>query len=126
MPGITTVAVTIVTLLACRPAPSPGPAFPVCDSCRPVLRLPEPDRWLAADKLQHLTMSFAATSFGFAAARSLGIGDAAAPAAAALALAAGIGKEVADLRAGGAFSLRDLAWDAAGVLAGYALARNGR
>jgi uncharacterized protein YfiM (DUF2279 family) len=92
----------------------------------PAQARPRWDPWFGDDKLRHLTMSFAATGFAFAAGRALGVGEAAAPAAAAASLASGIAKELYDVRAGRFFSIRDLAWDVAGVIAGYALARNVR
>lgn len=76
---------------------------------------PAPDPWLAPDKLQHFGMSFAATSFAYGAARFALDREPATLAAAGAALAAGVGKEIFDLRAGRAFSARDLLWDAAGV-----------
>jgi uncharacterized protein YfiM (DUF2279 family) len=82
------------------------------------------DRWLAEDKLRHFGMYFAATGFAYGGARFLVEPDVARLAAAAAALAAGVGKEIHDVRAGYGFSLKDLAWDAAGVALGLALVRN--
>lgn len=85
---------------------------------------PPPDRWLAEDKLRHLTASFAATGMAYGAGRvALDRGPARA-AAAATAIALGLAKEIADRRKGGPFSLRDLAWDAAGVALGLTLSRS--
>lgn len=80
------------------------------------------DRWLAEDKLRHFTVSLAATTFGYAGARFALEPRPAFVAAGALALAAGFGKEVADVRAGGPFSMKDLVWDATGVALGLTLA----
>ena len=85
-----------------------------------------PDRWLAEDKAQHFTVSIVATTLGYGTARLALDRRGAAVAAGAAALAAGIAKEVADVRGGGPFSLRDLAWDAAGVALGLTLALNTR
>lgn len=75
------------------------------------------DRWIAEDKFKHAAMSFAATSFLQAGLRSTGMETGTAvPAAAAVAGIVGIGKEVHDRRNGGSFSIRDLAWDALGIM----------
>lgn len=85
----------------------------------PAARLPgsPDDPWVGQDKLQHLGMSFAMTSFGYGAARLALDRKPATLAAAGAALAAGVAKELLDLRAGRRFSARDLLWDAAGVAA---------
>lgn len=86
-----------------------------------------PERWFAEDKLQHFFMSAAVTSFVFAAVRTAGAeGDAGLVAAGGAAAAAGLWKEWRDRRAGELFSLRDLVWDAAGIGAALALARETR
>ena len=79
------------------------------------------DPWVGEDKLQHLGMSFAATSFGYGAARLALDREPATFAAAGAALAAGVAKEILDHRAGRRFSARDLLWDAAGVAAALTL-----
>lgn len=84
------------------------------------------DAWFAEDKLRHLGMSFAATAFAYAAARPALDPDAALVLAGTTALLAGIGKEVHDARAGRWFSLKDLAWNAAGVALGLTLAHHTR
>jgi uncharacterized protein YfiM (DUF2279 family) len=92
-------------------------------------RVPQPisDRWFAEDKMRHLAMAFATTSFGHAAARAAGADAGTATAlGAAATVVASIGKEVFDRRAGGIFSYRDLVWDAAGILLGVALVGNAR
>jgi uncharacterized protein YfiM (DUF2279 family) len=76
------------------------------------------DPWVAQDKLRHLAMSFAATAFAYAGARVVLEPDPATATAGIAALGAGVGKEVYDARAGGAFSPRDLVWNAAGVALG--------
>jgi uncharacterized protein YfiM (DUF2279 family) len=119
--------VGVAALLAASPAPARQPAALNAWAAPPhaASQNPRSDPWLGDDKFRHLTMSFASTSFAFAAARSAGVDEAAAPAAVA-AFVGGIGKELYDVRAGRFFSVRDLAWDLAGVLAGYALARQAR
>ncbi len=80
------------------------------------------DDWIAEDKLQHFTMSFAATAFAYAGARTALDSDAALISAGVVALAAGIGKEIHDARRGQHFCVRDLVWDAAGVALGIVFA----
>jgi len=84
------------------------------------------DAWFGEDKLRHVAMSFASASFAGVTLRACGVGDAASPAAVAAALAAGLGKELYDVRTGSFFSFRDLAWDVAGALVGYAVVRQAR
>jgi uncharacterized protein YfiM (DUF2279 family) len=76
------------------------------------------DRWLGEDKAQHFAMSFAATAFAYAGARFALDPEPARITAAAAAIAGGMGKEVHDARAGRFFSVRDMAWNLAGVAAG--------
>jgi uncharacterized protein YfiM (DUF2279 family) len=83
---------------------------------------PGDDAWIAEDKLQHLGMSFAATAFSYAGARTVLEPDPALVVAGSAALLAGIAKEIHDARSGRRFSFRDLAWDAAGVALGLTLA----
>ena len=94
-----------------------GCAVPVARAAIPV---PEPaaDRWVAEDKAQHFAMSFAITSMTYGAARSALPPDPARGTAAGLAILLGVGKELTDAAAGDRFSLKDLAWDAAGVALG--------
>lgn len=80
------------------------------------------DAWFAEDKLRHFGLSFAVTTFGYAAARTTLDPSSALLAAAAGGALLGIGKELADARAGRWFSTRDLAWDAAGVALGITFA----
>ena len=125
MDGITHFALGLAALLVTQPA-AVAPPGGVVQRPQPVPHADPADAWFGEDKFRHFTMSLATTSFAFAGLRSLGAGDAAPGGAAAIALAAGIAKEFYDVRVGRSFSYRDLAWDVAGVLAGYALARNGR
>lgn len=80
-----------------------------------------PDAWLAEDKIQHFTVSMAATTMGYGAGRLALDHDQARTTAAATAFALGIAKELADVRRGGPFSFKDLVWDAAGVGLGLIL-----
>lgn len=84
------------------------------------------DRWIAEDKLRHFALSFAATQMGYGGTRFALEPEPAVLLAAAGALGLGIGKEVRDVRRGGPFSLKDLAWDAAGVALGVLLVRRVR
>lgn len=84
---------------------------------------PVHDRWLAEDKLRHFAMSFAATGMGYGAGRLALEPDRARGAAVGLALLLGVGKELADAGRGDPFSLKDLAWDAAGVALGFLFAQ---
>lgn len=81
------------------------------------------DRWLAEDKLRHFALSFAATGMAYGSGRLALEPDRARSAAAGLALLLGLGKELADAGRGDPFSLKDLAWDAAGVALGYFFAQ---
>lgn len=99
-------------------------------ACVGALLEPSPqlaDRWFAEDKMRHLAMAFATTSFGHAGARALGAdANTATAIGAAATVVASIGKEIFDRRAGGLFSYRDLVWDAAGILLGVAMLGNAR
>lgn len=76
------------------------------------------DPWFGRDKVKHFLVSAFAQSVGYAGLQAAGADRPAALAGATLLTATvGIGKEVADRRAGGVFSRRDLAWDAAGAAA---------
>lgn len=76
------------------------------------------DAWIGNDKLRHLLMSMAATQFAYGGLRTAGIeDDHALPIAIGVAALTGVGKEVLDVRGEGLFSLKDLAWDAAGIIA---------
>ena len=74
------------------------------------------DRWFGADKVQHLFMSAFVQSASYGSLRGAGLSHGAALAGATATTAAvGIGKELRDRRVTGVFSVRDLAWDAAGA-----------
>lgn len=75
-----------------------------------------PDRWLGDDKLKHFFTSAFVQSMSYGALRTSGLEHGTALAGASAATAAvGVGKELRDLRVRGEFSVRDLAWDAAGA-----------
>ena len=81
------------------------------------LSAPQPDRWVGEDKFKHLVTSFVATSISASAARAAGL-DARASVWAGVGFGAGVGvwKELRDrARPEGTASLKDLAWDAAGI-----------
>lgn len=115
-PALLRLAVATAALLA-EPVP-PAPALV------PAFRVPAAESWVGEDKVRHLGMGFAITTFGYAAVRAAGARDAALPVALAASGLAALGKELHDRRRGGFISAADLAWDALGVLAGYALLRN--
>lgn len=76
------------------------------------------DRWFAADKVKHFFMAGFVETGSFSALRLTGVHRA--PALnTAIGIAAGIsvGKEVYDRFSGGDPSLKDLTWDAAGIVA---------
>lgn len=84
---------------------------------------PPPDRWFAEDKVKHFVASFVLTSLSASGARAAGL-DAGASTwvGAGVGTAFGAWKEVRDSRVPGAtVSLRDAAWDLAGVAAASAL-----
>lgn len=74
------------------------------------------DPWTSEDKFRHVAASWAVTVFAYAAARSIDVdAETALVIALPVAGAAGVAKEIADHRAGGLFSFRDLAADALGA-----------
>ena len=74
------------------------------------------DPWFGPDKLQHFFTSAFVQSVSYGVLRRAGAENGPALAGASVVtMAAGVGKEVVDRRVRGEFSLRDLAWDAAGA-----------
>jgi len=74
------------------------------------------DGWLGQDKLQHFFMSAFVQSVAYGSLRGTGLSHGAALAGASVTTGAvGVGKELRDRRVKGEFSMRDLAWDAAGA-----------
>ena len=100
-----------------------GAAMLVCVASAPLLgqaRAPRAaDAWWGEDKVRHLGASAAATAIGYGAARVVLERDGAAAVALGSAALAGLLREVHDHRLGKPFSVRDLAWDALGIAAGY-------
>ncbi len=84
-----------------------------------------PDRWFGVDKLKHFVVSALAQSVAYGA---LQYGGASHRIALGGSLAAGatlgVGRELSDRRAKGHFSVRDLAWDAAGLAAATLVVRH--
>lgn len=77
---------------------------------------PGPDPWFGPDKVKHFFVSAFIQSVTYGSLRSAGASHGGAIAGATVATAAaGVGREIHDLRVKGQFSLRDLAWDAAGA-----------
>lgn len=74
------------------------------------------DRWFGADKVKHFLTSAFVQGATYATLQAAGAEHGPALAgASAVTLSVGVGKEWLDRRRGGAFSGRDLAWDAAGA-----------
>ena len=104
---------------AALPAPVPPPPVDVAAAAVPA---PE-DRWFAEDKARHFALSLGTTALAFGGLRVAGLDrPGALLGAAAAGAAAGLWKERRDLRLTGRFSGRDLVWDAAGIVAGLAIA----
>jgi putative lipoprotein len=116
--------VTIVLLCICAAAPLDSlPERPLClDTFRLAAPVAEPDRWLAMDKFWHFSASFVSVGAGYQLfANRLGWDHPTSTASAAGAtVTLGICKEFYDLFGPTRhFSWKDLAWDAAGIGAGY-------
>ena len=80
------------------------------------------DPWFGADKVKHFATSAVVQAMSYGAIRATNAGHRSSlVGATAVTMAAGVGKELHDRRAGGPFSLRDLAWDAAGAGAATAV-----
>ena len=85
------------------------------------------DSWLSTDKLKHFFVSAFVQSVSYSALRTARVShDGALVGASTLTLMAGVGKEIHDDRSGESFSVRDLAWDAAGAGAATALLSRAR
>lgn len=75
------------------------------------------NEWFGNDKLRHFLMSMAFTQFMYGGLRTASADDdVALPIAIGAAAVAGIGKEMYDVRNAGPFNLKDLMWDAAGII----------
>lgn len=85
------------------------------------------DPWFGADKVKHFFTAAFVQSVGYGALRGARVERADALAgASAITAVVSLGKEVQDRRARGAFSTRDLAWDAAGAGAATVLLARAR
>lgn len=126
-PRPVTMAAPAFQVLDTLPAGTARAPFAVLARAVPPVAAAEPaaDAWIGEDKARHFLMSFGVTMMGYGVARASGVAEADARVAAAAGSGlAGVGKEIHDLRAGGPFSVRDLAWDAAGIAAGVMLLFN--
>jgi uncharacterized protein YfiM (DUF2279 family) len=112
----------VMSATAGSPASDPGV---LVASAAPVtaIAVAAPDAWLSEDKFRHVAGSWTAAVFSYAAARSVTDARTALAVALPATAAAGIAKELFDRRAGGPFSLRDLAADAVGAGAAWLLIR---
>ena len=100
----------------------------LCLSLQQVTPQRPADRWVAEDKWKHFFASFVVTALSAAAVRAA-VADAETRALAGAGVGAGVGawKELRDVRDPAASpSLRDLAWDVAGVGAAAAMAAQAR
>ena len=85
------------------------------------------DGWFGADKLKHFFMSAFIQSFAYSSARAVGGShDGALISATAATVGLGVAREVYDGRVKKAFSVKDLAWDMGGAVAGTVLINNAR
>jgi len=85
---------------------------------------PAGDRWLAPDKAKHFFTAAFVQSVSFSGLRTVRLGrHDALIGATAITSVVSVGKEIYDGRSGGSPSLKDLTWDAAGMLAATALLR---
>jgi uncharacterized protein YfiM (DUF2279 family) len=82
------------------------------------------DRWFSADKAMHFFTAALVESASFSALRGVGLDRSHSLVGAVIVTGAvGVGKEIHDLRFGGDPSVKDLAWDGAGMLAAAVLLR---
>ena len=87
-----------------------------------VLHAPPLDGWFGADKLKHFFLSALIQSATYSIARTAGLERSGGQIAGGVLVAGfGLGKELRDRRSAKPFSVRDLAWDAAGGVASAAL-----
>lgn len=84
------------------------------------------DGWFGRDKAKHFLVSAFVHSLAYSATRAAGSRQSAQVTGAAAVTVTGVIKELADRRAGRPFSVKDLAWDAAGGAASAALLNGAR
>jgi uncharacterized protein YfiM (DUF2279 family) len=79
---------------------------------------PNGDRWWSADKAKHFATAAFVQSVAFSGLRVVGVGQTGALVGATVVTSAvSVGKEIHDRRSGGSLSVKDLTWDAGGLLA---------
>jgi uncharacterized protein YfiM (DUF2279 family) len=105
-----------------------SPIIPIFCLCFSVGAQKPRDRWIDEDKAKHFFASFVVTSISAGAARTVGLEPAASAwVAAGVGVGAGAWKELRDRTTPGAtVSLKDAAWDLAGVGAATVLVRHTR
>ncbi|HTE48194.1 MAG TPA: hypothetical protein VK636_23315 [Gemmatimonadaceae bacterium] len=82
------------------------------------------DRWFSSDKTKHFFMAAFVQSVSFSGLRTTGIGRTGSLiGASAVTSVVSVGKELHDRASGSVISVKDLAWDAAGLAASTALLR---
>lgn len=92
-----------------------------------ILASPPGDKWIGTDKVKHFFMSAFVQSATFSVARAAGASNSSAQAIGGVTTGMiGIAREIHDRRAGKIFSVKDLAWDAAGGVSAAALLRRTR
>jgi uncharacterized protein YfiM (DUF2279 family) len=84
------------------------------------------DSWIGRDKVKHFLVSAFVHGVAFSAARTISGRRPAQVAGAAAVVTTGLLKEMSDRRAGRSFSVRDLAWNAAGGAASASLLNGAR
>ena len=96
-------------------------------SAAALLAIPPKDGWFGTDKVKHFFMSAFVQSASFSAARAAGLSNSSAMAIGGVTTGiVGFGRELHDRRQGRVFSVKDLAWDAAGGVAAASLLRRTR
>jgi uncharacterized protein YfiM (DUF2279 family) len=87
-----------------------------------LLSPPARDPWFGPDKVKHFFVSAFVHSGAFSAMRAARVSHSNAQAIAGVtSISIGVGRETYDRRRGRPFSFKDLAWDAAGIVAAAAL-----
>ena len=85
---------------------------------------PRGDSWFGADKAKHFFTSAFVQTLSYGSLRSTGLSRSTSlTGATVVSWAVGVGKEIGDRAAGGVLSLKDLAWDGAGIAGATVLLR---